>query len=269
MTHLYGSKAVPKKSFGEGTPELKAFYQAVEEMLPGADQLNRDLLRLWNPKALAHSWTLPDGFEVVIKSIVNQEQEVTFLGRSYMVTRKVNAPQEHSLSMGANIIHSIDGMIIREMGRRCNYDADLINGFQEMYYVTRPGGTSGTRKKDIALLRLISLYEITDFVSAVFFEHIDENNFGLLSDQLKERLIQLVDDLPQISFPLICIHDCFKFHPSYGNDVRRQYKHILAELAASHVLGSIASEIRGEPVKVIRGSGSLPGQILSSEYAIC
>lgn len=269
MTHLYGSKAVPKHTFGEDTPELKAFYQAIDDLLPGADELNRGLLTLWNPEALTHEWTLPDGFEVVIKSMISVENQVTFLGVAYPIVEKVQAPQATSLCMGANIIHSIDGLVVREMNRRCNYTADTINAFQELFYNRAKGGQSTSRTKDVQLLRLLELAEITGFVSAVLFEYVDSSNYGLVSPAMRSKLINLIDSMPATSFPLVCIHDCFKFHPNYGDDTRRQYKQILSELAASNALAAIASEITGRAITVRKASPRLPALILASEYAIC
>lgn len=269
MTHLYGSKAIPKHTFGEGTPELQAFYAAINELLPGADELNHGLLTLWNPEALTHEWTLPDGFEVVIKSMVTVESQVSFLGVAYPVIEKVQAPQATSLCMGANIIHSIDGMVVREMNRRCNYTADTINAFQELFYSGAEGGQSTCLARDVQLLRLIELANVTGFVSAAILEYVDHCNYGLLSPQMRSKLIDLIDSMPATSFPIVCIHDCFKFHPNYGDDVRRQYKQILSELAGSNVLPAIASEIAGRPITVRKASSDLPAKILASEYAVC
>lgn len=41
---FYGSKAKPKEIFGEDTPELNAFYQAAQQVAPGAWELLQDLL---------------------------------------------------------------------------------------------------------------------------------------------------------------------------------------------------------------------------------
>lgn len=268
MTHLYGSKAEPKKCFGEGTPELAAFYQAVEELLPAADQLNRDLISLWNPEALEHSWTLPDGFEAKVKVMATVDHMVEFLGRYYKVSEKVNMPKEGGLSMGANIIHSIDGLVVREMNRRCNYTLEKINRVMEVL-CRKDAGTAVARDKDIQLLRILELEEETGFLSAVILEYIDFENAGHVDSRLYSRIVDLVNSMPEIAFPVICVHDCFKFHANYGNDVRIQYKQILSELAASTVLDYIATEIRGVPTTVNKQSKNMPQLILDSEYAIC
>lgn len=268
MTHLYGSKAEPKKTFGEDTPELHAFYQSIDTLLPGADQLNRDLISLWDPNALAHSWTLPDGFEVVVKVMTKIEHQVEFLGKMYPVIEKVNRPMPDGLSMGANIIHSIDGMVVREMNRRCNYTLSKIERTMEILGRT-DCGFAVRRDKDIQLIRLIELAEMTGFLSAAILEYIDHENRGHITPDLWQRIIDLVNSMPSIAFPVICIHDCFKFHANYGNDVRIQYKNILAELAGSSTLDYIASEIKGRPIYISKLSSSLPQMIRNSEYAIC
>ena len=267
MTHLYGSKAEPKKCFGVDTPELAAFYEAVEKLLPGADQLNKDLISLWDPTALAHCWTLPDGFEVVVKVMATVEHQVEFLGRKYAVMEKVNQPQIQGLSMGANIIHSIDGLVVREMNRRCNYNLGKITRVLDV--LQGEGlGTAVSRDKDIQLLRIIELEESTGFLPAVIFEYIDFENAGHIDGRLCCKIVELYNSLPEKAFPVICIHDCFKFHPNYGNDVRIQYKQILSELAGSTVLDYIATEIRGQPVRVTKISNNMPQLIQESEYAL-
>ncbi len=267
MTSLYGSKAEPKKCFGEDTPELRAFYQAVEELLPGADQLNKDLISLWNPEALSHSWTLPDGFEVVVKVMETVEHQVEFLGKTFTVCEKVNMPQPMGLSLSPNCIHSIDALIVREMNRRCNYSLEKIDRVMEI--LDRGNcGTSVSRDKDIQLLRLMELTDSTNFLSAAILEYIDYENRGHIDSNLHGRIIRLVNSMPEISFPVICIHDAFKYHPNYGNDVRMQYKQILSELAGSTILDYIGTELRGEPVKVTKLSSRMPELILESEYAL-
>jgi hypothetical protein len=66
MTHYYGSVATPRRIFGEETDELMAFYMAQEMVAPGACFMMRELLNSWQPYALEHSHTLPDGYHAVV-----------------------------------------------------------------------------------------------------------------------------------------------------------------------------------------------------------
>lgn len=76
MTSFYGSKAEPKKLFGEDTPELDAFYAAANKIAPGAWELLQDLLGSWKPGALKHEWKMPDGFDVKVKVMVKKELRI-------------------------------------------------------------------------------------------------------------------------------------------------------------------------------------------------
>jgi len=266
MTHFYGSKAVPRDTFGEDTPQLAAFYQTIDELLPGANTLNYDLISLWQPNVLSHEWTLPDGFDVKVKVMGSKEHQVEFLGSHHTVIERVNECQEEGLSMGANIVHSIDGMIVREMGRRCMFDWNQVH--EVMHALLGFNGTSTLREQDLALLRTLECFEQSGFMSAVIFEHLDQNNVGHLSPVQRQAVLNLITELPKKAFHLIAIHDCFKFHPNYGNDVRQQYINILAELADSNILESIASQVTGRQIPVNKITPNLSTQIRQSEYAL-
>lgn len=66
MTTYYGSVAVPREVFGEDTDELWAFYMAQETIAPGACYMMKELLNSWQPYALEHRHTLPDGFNSIV-----------------------------------------------------------------------------------------------------------------------------------------------------------------------------------------------------------
>lgn len=268
MTHLYGSTRVPKNIFGEGTPELAMFYQTLDDLMPGANILNKDLLSLWQSDNLEHAWTLPDGFEVRIPVIDDIVHEVTFLGQPLHLTQKINRPMEQGRSLGANIVHSIDGMVVREMNRRCNFDrAHVGEVFQLLLDPNRPG-TSTSRQQDIDLLWLLSLQESTGFTSMAIIDLIDDNNSGLLTQEQASLLEDLIRSLPDQSFPLLAIHDCFRFHPNHGNDVRRQYRNILADLADNDITSFIASQITGRGIIVHKPDPQLSQLVRQSEYAL-
>ena len=267
MTHLYGSKAVPKEVFGEGS-DLGVFYETLNQMLPGANELNHALLSLWNPEALAHEWTLPDGFDVRIKVMSEVTTPFQFLGHTMEVKRKINAPKESSLSLGANIIHSLDGMVVREMVRRCSYNWDQINDVRTCLMHT--GLVRTDRKKDLELLRLLDLWNFSGFLSARIIEVIDLENVGHLSTKAERQAVEsLIRSLSNKPFDLLTIHDCFRCHPNYGNDLRQQYINIMAEIADSNMLSMIAEQITGMPMPVTKFSSTMAQQVRNAEYILC
>lgn len=125
MTHFYGSKEEPKNTFGEDTEELKAFYAALEEIAPGPCEAMRDMLASWQPYEPYHCWTLPDGFEVVkpVSEMVDSKIEVDELGHATFTHRmEVFQGTEQGLSIAADVTHSVDAYVVREMVRRARED---------------------------------------------------------------------------------------------------------------------------------------------------
>ena len=207
MTHFYGSKAAPRNAFGKDTPELAAFYKMIDELMPGADILNKDLLALWQPDAYEHTWIMPDGFDVRIKVMVGVQKTFEFMGNTEVLTEYVNQPAESGLSLGANIVHSIDGMVVREMGRRCSYDTNQVIHAIACAQTFDSCGHSSKREKDLALLRTLEAADMSGFMSAVIFEYLDENNAGHLTSEQAQKVVELVQSMPGNPFPILAIHD--------------------------------------------------------------
>lgn len=120
MTHFYNSTEQPKMLFGEGTPELKTFYKFLEDELTGASEGMVDISNCWNPEALVHSWVLPDGHHVHVKVMeqVQKRIEVKELGSTFTYTYYENQASEYGRSLAANVIHSLDAYVVREVIRR-------------------------------------------------------------------------------------------------------------------------------------------------------
>lgn len=120
MTVFYGSTEQPKMLFGDGTPELKTFYKFLEDELTGAYEAMSDIANCWNPEALVHSWVLPDGHHVHVKVMeqVQKRIEVKELGSTFTYTYYENQASDYGRSLAANVVHSVDGYIVREVIRR-------------------------------------------------------------------------------------------------------------------------------------------------------
>ena len=122
MTVVYGSTEQPKQIFGEGE-ELIVFYDTIKERIPGAWKLLQLFMKYWDSYAEYHSWTLPDGHvakvpvvEVMEKKLeIDEEDHMRFTYRASVVTSK-----RKSRSLPANIIHSIDGWVVRQMVQAAN-----------------------------------------------------------------------------------------------------------------------------------------------------
>lgn len=262
MTALYGSTAIPKEVFGEGQL-LTIFEETMNDMAPGAWELNKKMLELWNPEALEYNWVMPDNFHVKTKVMNVVSQTVHFLNEPFEIHRKVNAPTDEGRSLGANMTHSIDGMIVREMTRRCSFDPLVLSDVNQLLHSDEV--VEGTNEDNCMVETLWKLYEESGFLSARILEHLSSENY---EDKMFDAISALVNSMPAKPFDLICVHDCFRCLPNYGNDLRKQYMTLLAELAKSEMLSYLISQIIDRKVKIGKIDPNLHEDILDAEYAL-
>lgn len=263
MTAFYGSEAKPKEVFGEGI-RLKTFENVMETVASGPWALNKFLLQCGNPDANRYVWVLPDNFHAVIKVMVPEVQTVNFLGKPFDITRMVQGTEEKTRMLSANITHSIDGMVVREMLRRCNFDRDLVEAVRELCDEgpSEYGEIAGNLEK---VQELWSHYEKSGFLSLSILDYLDPNTIALVDRQV---VADMIDTLPKKPFPVMTVHDCFRCHPNYGNDLRRQYNQILSDIAKSDLLGFILSQVLGQEFSAGKLDDSLWQDILETDYAL-
>ena len=120
MTHYYNSLQTPKTMLNK--QEVKAFYETLNGMLPGAEEIMAVVNNCWNYWGTEHSWTMPDGHKVIVPVVEPRDYVITDpeLGKIPFRTY-LKLPSKNFRSLVPNIIHSIDGYIAREMIRRCNF----------------------------------------------------------------------------------------------------------------------------------------------------
>lgn len=263
MTAFYSSQAVPKRVFGEG-PLLDIFYETMQEEAPGPWELNETMLAIWDPEALSYNWVMPDNFHVKIKVMGTVTENVHFLNEPFEVNYTVNMPIEGGRSLGANMTHSVDGMVVREITRRCDYDKERVKHILR-WIEQGKAGTSTSRENDQLIMRLAALHKESGFFSARVLQYVDPANMGHLD---RKALSSLVQSLPAKPFKVLSVHDCFRILPNYGNDLRRQYNRILSEIAASDLLSFLISQIVKRKIQVYKIKPDLHLDILETNYAL-
>lgn len=162
MTVFYGSTAKPKEIFGEGTDELKAFYNALETELPGAMECMMDIQGCWNPEALEYKWTLPDDHTVVMKVMtsVSKKIEVDELDHAtFTYIAEVNAPVKKGLSLAANVTHSVDSYICREMIRKADTQGFELLTIHDAFFAS-PNHMNKVRQNYLDILIRISKMDL-------------------------------------------------------------------------------------------------------------
>lgn len=266
MTALYSSKAAPKQVFGEGAL-LDLFYETMCAAAPGAWELNEAMLGLWDPTTLSHDWVLPDNFHVKVRVMDSIKETVHFLNEPFDVFQKINRPMKEGRSLGANTIHSIDGMIVREMTRRCDYNITQINMLYDLLSDFDPSlaGKNTVTDDDNLVVTLWNHYQKCGFLSARILDALNADNIGHIDPII---IHDLLDSLPEKPFKVVSIHDCFRCHPNYGNDLREQYARQLMLIAKSELLSYIVSQLTNRTVQVGKLDPEMWQKVGAANYAL-
>lgn len=162
MTTFYGSTEQPKQLFGEG-PELVAFYRAMREKLTGAFELMGLFQSHWRPDVEYHQWTLPDGHvarvpvtQTIEKYIeIDEMEHMKFAYRSSIV-----APKVKSRALAANIVHSIDGWVVRMMVHAAKKQGFWLAPIHDCFY-TSPNYMDQVRSNYIKIMQWIAKSNLT------------------------------------------------------------------------------------------------------------
>lgn len=268
MTAMYGSKAVPKEVFGEGVL-LQVFESTMQQVAPAAWELNEAFILMWDSEALINSWVLPDNFHVHVKVMDRVSETVHFLNKGYETFRNVNQAKEEGRSLGANTVHSIDGMIVREMVRRCNYDLDRVNEIYDYCQYLEDGGEVTVLFDDDYNAQMVRIlwkhYEESGYLSARIIDHLNLHNLHLVN---RYTIIELLDSLPEMPFEVLTVHDCFRCLPNYGDDLRKQYANQLMLIAKSNLLQFLLCQILKRNVTIGKLDETLWRDIANTEYAL-
>lgn len=158
MTVFYGSKAQPKKIFGEDTPELFAFYDALKEKLPGAFELMDILQAYWRSDVLHHQWTLPDGHiaKVPVTQVIDKQLEIDECDHLRVTYRcKVLSEKDKSRALAANIVHSIDAWIVRQMVAAAKQQGYWLAPIHDCFYA-HPNNMNLVRENYVKIMTWLS-----------------------------------------------------------------------------------------------------------------
>lgn len=278
MTVLYGSKAKPIEIFGKETPEINAFYKAVTMIAPGAWELLQDLLASWQPYALTHEWTLPDGYYARVKVMTGKESRIQvdeLGGATFTYYYYVNEGTKKGLSNAANVVHSLDAYVLRSMHRACNYNVENVtNALSIMNQEKETRDMFGY--KDQVLLSgtkadyYLDLYKQTKVVDLCIIDYLNTANVICIPTELLNKLIAKCElMLTHKPFDLVTIHDEYKCHANYANYMRQHYIDTLASLAEGDVLSHILSQLHNSKGTYKKLSTDLSTYIKDSNYGIC
>jgi DNA-directed RNA polymerase len=136
MTFFYGSEATPRALLGEGKA-LEAFYNVLSTTLEGPYELMKIFQSFWDPDATKYVWAMPDGHVVHIPVTTKEDKgleidEADHLRFTYRA--EVVRPQLRGRSLAANIVHSVDGYIARQMVQKADAAGIYLAPIHDCFY---------------------------------------------------------------------------------------------------------------------------------------
>jgi len=123
MTHYYNSKLNPEETFND--KQLEVFYDVLNDKFEGAEAMMETINDFWNYDSDVHEWTLPDGHRAVVRVVEMEDTriEVDELDhRTFTYRYAKQQPSKNFKSLVANIVHSVDGYVAREMVRKTDFE---------------------------------------------------------------------------------------------------------------------------------------------------
>lgn len=263
MTSLYGSLKVPENIFGEDV--LPIYYSTLQKYCSGAMELLEMLRDSWNANSNVHEWTLPDGHTAYVPVVDTVEKRITVSEGAFeyspTMRYKEQTTKQSAVSNIANVVHSIDGYILRTIYRKCNYHKGIVKSFLRLDY--------DPTKIVITDDWINDKYKATGIADISFINHIDQTNIHHYpTDLIHSLIVQCKQMLEHEPFEVICIHDSFACHANYMNYLRRYYNQILAELSESTVIDDILSQLYGIKGCINTKGESLKHEILNSNYGL-
>jgi hypothetical protein len=184
MTSQFGSRKVPRETLGEAN--LPAFYEMYQTEFPGVWGVLNYIQGLWQSEVHSHRWVMPDGFEVVQWNTGLEEETVTLFGQDTKVLKQVHTQERRGIALAANVTHSTDGFICREMVKRAQFDP------QEAQDTLEFGWPSDEPHGDIK--PLVGLYRKTGFLSVDLITKMDSQTFNEDLTQAEQLEIHLLVD---------------------------------------------------------------------------
>lgn len=238
MTSQFGSRKVPREALGE--QNLPAFYEMYQREFPGVWAVLQYIQSLWQSEVHSHRWVMPDGFEVIQWNNGLEEQKVQLFNQEMTVYKQVHTQERRGIALAANVTHSTDGFICREMVKRAQYDPQDAKDTLEF------GFEADEAHGD--LVHLLALYRRTQFLSIDLIARMNLKTFQeKLSEAERLEIVMLLEHLsskPQ--FDLVPVHDSFSCMARYCNDMCEMYRYLMQQLWDSTLLESIAADITGQ-----------------------
>ena len=262
MTAFYASEKCPRDIFGE---YYGAFCKVMEQECPLIWQIKNKFITDLNPEAYGFDWIMPDNFHVHIDLKDNVEHSFSFMGRDFTFETKEKMPVPGTKCVPADVAHSLDSLILREVTTLAMYNPTQIQRVRDLLQ-GKKSSSYRNQKNEAMVANLLQRYEETNFLSARILDYLDASTIKKVPE---EELKELLEYVPNKPFQVAAIHDCYNVLPNYGNDVRRLYIYNLAKIARSNLLYYLQRAILpSDAAKMQKGDPDMWKDVLNTEYPL-
>lgn len=247
MPFCYGSVTKIRDLFGNNGAKYFGTYMDTTFKFA---KLVRGLSDNWQ-EVKTYGWVMPDNFhvEVPVYNIVSCEEPLTLTSPNgsyeFIYSWSKHEPSKYGRAYAANLVHSVDSLVAREIvtlahfgGTKEKFLAMLDNDISSSKYVYY-------NKNTFMVAKLAQLAIDFNFMSARILHFLDNNSVKELQKypEAVELLRTLISFIPDESFEVQIIHDCFRILPNYGDDIRKLYNYELMCVAKSNMLGCILTKL--------------------------
>ena len=243
MQFTYGGNSYCVSNLGTDVHE---FHRLYKEHLPLVFTFRNACVAGWNDEALAYSWSLPDGFEVNmectkpisdIPDYCDTRIELEIQGKRHHIKPfwSINTPLQKgelgTKGIGANLIHSIDAYIMRELVRRCHgqFRTDLGSI------------TIGELKCSANAKAIYDMWVQTKMVSLNILNELKKGDS--IPQEYYDAIKDVMLTLPEHSFYIKPIHDEFCCRVEFRDEMVQVYNCLLVELYNSTYAEYAAKEL--------------------------
>ena len=288
MVMMYGGSKSILKYLNNDERIFDMLMSCCNVKINGAYKLCKVLLNCIEPECTGYSWVTPDNFHVKSDILVQYKETRTTDKGTIHVKYKDLGKDPYYKGNVANLIHSLDGTLMRELVGRCNYDRNnLLATMNRIERILNSGAdkivllskTTGS-KMNSQLQELIGLYNQSGFFSVRILDYINSEAdvLGLITETNEIFLNKLYDLVKRMlsynPFDVLVVHDCFTCLPNNGNYVRYWYKEIIAEMVEVNILKFMLNQLPNGMVQYKKifekdMNTAVAEFIRNSNYAIC
>lgn len=238
----------------------------MEQECPLIWQIKNKFITDLNPEAYGFDWIMPDNFHVHIDLKDNVEHSFSFMGRDFTFETKEKMPVPGTKCVPADIAHSLDSLILREVTTLAMYNPIQIQRVRDLLQGKNKNSSYKNQKNEDMVANLLQRYEETNFLSARILDYLDASTIKKVPE---EELKELLDYVPNKPFQVAAIHDSYNVLPNYGNDVRRLYIYNLAKIARSNLLYYLQRAVLpSDAAKMQKGDPDMWKDVLNAEYPL-